>query len=86
MLDSLFLNDDFLNDFDGNINFNELPSTIVKDRISPDLSAEPEFHGFVGDIKPVTDISEYINYATNDQSTVSSNGSDSGLSSDNMEV
>lgn len=82
------MNDDFLNDFDGNINFNELPSTIVKDRISPDLSTEPEFHGFVDDIdqKPVIDISEYINYGTNEQSTVSSNGSDSGLSSDNMEV
>lgn len=88
LLDSLFLNDAFLNDFDGNINFNELPSTVVKERISPDLATEPEFHGFVDDInyKPVNDVSEYINYSANNQSTVSSNGSDSGLSSDNMEV
>lgn len=88
LLDSLFLNDGFLSDFDGNINFNDLPSAVVKDRISPDLSTEPEFHGFIDDInhKPVKDdVSEYINYSANNQST-SSNGSDSGLSSDNMEV
>ncbi|KAG4079596.1 hypothetical protein HA402_001784 [Bradysia odoriphaga] len=86
LLDSLFLNDGFLSDFDGNINFNDLPSTVVKDRISPDLSTEPEFHGFVNDMnhKPVNDVSEYINYSANNQST-SSNGSDSGLSSDNMD-
>ncbi|KAJ6635283.1 hypothetical protein Bhyg_13868, partial [Pseudolycoriella hygida] len=88
LLDSFFLNDDFLSSFDGHINFSELPFTVIKDRISPDLATEPEFHGFVDDIdhKPVNDVSEYINYPPNNQSTVSSNGSDSGLSSDNMEV
>ena len=102
LLDSFFsLNGDFLKELDEseNIHFNELP---IEPRLSPvpSSSVEPEFHGFLdGTLNNITydvvndknnDVSQYINNCassnSNDHATLSSSSSDSGLSSDNMEM
>lgn len=59
------------------------------ERISPITSlSEPEFHGFIdGSVKNKHDVTEYVNYVTNEQMKFNEgNGgalSDSGMSSDN---
>lgn len=99
LLDSFFsINGDFLKELDDseNIHFNEipppaLPTVPIPDaRISPVSSVESDFPGFLdagnanGDL--IHDVSQYVNFVNNEPVPECSSSSDSGLSSDNMEL
>lgn len=100
LLDSFF-NGDFFNDLiePANITFNDDYGTGTQqvstnaipkaESVSPVPSSEPEFHGFLEDEhvdEKKFDISEYVNCESTKPPSSPSPASDSGLSSDNMEV